>query len=175
MQRIIDAELLDSGRPLPAAGLRGLVAPAPPSLLGLKILGGLGLVLLGAGLGAGITAALTPVSPAPGPPAPPAPPSPTPASGAPPAPGSDPSTWNPPLPPGWQMMADASVTPDMKQWALTIWKDPVSSPMFSTTQLSFNGVPTLARVEWHPPHAGMTSGVLSTIHRGVTLYQRAGS
>lgn len=73
---------------------------------------------------------------------------------------------NPPPPPGYQLMAQADVTPAMTTWAVTILNDPVTYPMFATTTMTFGTLTVLARVEWHPPDFQN-----SAVHRGVTLYQ----
>jgi hypothetical protein len=73
---------------------------------------------------------------------------------------------NPPVPAGWQLMAQSDVTPDMTNWAVSILNDPVTYPMFSTTLRTFGSLTVMARVEWHPPD--FQNGV---VHRGVTLYE----
>jgi hypothetical protein len=77
---------------------------------------------------------------------------------------------NPPVPAGWMLMQQAQVTTDMTTWAVTILDDPTTYPMFSTTTKLFGALEVLARVEWHPPDFNN-----ETIHRGVTLYEPAGS
>jgi hypothetical protein len=77
-------------------------------------------------------------------------------------------TDNPPVPPGWRLMQQSEVTPDMTAWAVAILDDPVTYPMFSTAMQTFGGLMVLARVEWHPPD--FQNGV---VHRGVTLYEPA--
>jgi len=72
---------------------------------------------------------------------------------------------NPPVPPGWRLMRQSAVTPEMTTWAVAILRDPISYPMFSTTTRSFGAQLVMARVEWHPPDFQNNS-----IHRGVTLY-----
>lgn len=73
---------------------------------------------------------------------------------------------NPPIPNGYQLLSQLAVTPPMTDWAVKILRSAAEYPMFSTATLSFDHVPILARVEWHPPdfqnHAE---------HRGVTLYE----
>ena len=76
---------------------------------------------------------------------------------------------NPPVPAGWVLMQQASVTPAMTTWAVAILKDPTTYPMFSTTTQLFGALEVMARVEWHPPDFQN-----AVIHRGVTLYERAG-
>jgi hypothetical protein len=73
---------------------------------------------------------------------------------------------NPPIPTGWKLMQQASVTPAMTTWAVAILHDPVTYPMFSTTMKTFGALNVMARVEWHPPDFQN-----NTIHRGVTLYE----
>jgi hypothetical protein len=73
---------------------------------------------------------------------------------------------NPPVPPGWKLMPDSAVTPDMTTWAVAILHDPTTYPMFSTTMRTFGALLVLARVEWHPPDFQN-----SVVHRGVTLYE----
>jgi len=75
---------------------------------------------------------------------------------------------NPPVPAGWKLMMQASVTPSMTTWAVMILHEPVTYPMFATAMMTFGTLPVLARVEWHPPDFNN-----STIHRGVTLYEPA--
>jgi hypothetical protein len=75
---------------------------------------------------------------------------------------------NPPVPAGWQLLQQASVTADMTAWAVAILDDPVTYPMFSTATQTFGGLMVLARVEWHPPDFQN-----SVVHRGVTLYEPA--
>jgi hypothetical protein len=72
---------------------------------------------------------------------------------------------NPPIPPGYKLMAQAQVTSAMTTWAVAILNDPVTYPMFSTAMMTFGAQPVLARVEWHPPDFQN-----SVVHRGVTLY-----
>ena len=73
---------------------------------------------------------------------------------------------NPPVPTGWALMPQASVTPAMTHWAVAILHDPVTYPMFSTATQMFGSLNVMARVEWHPPDFQN-----NTVHRGVTLYQ----
>jgi hypothetical protein len=73
---------------------------------------------------------------------------------------------NPPIPPGYRLMAQADVTTAMTTWAVMILNDPVTYPMFATTTMLFGTLMVLARVEWHPPD--FQNGV---VHRGVTLYE----
>jgi hypothetical protein len=73
---------------------------------------------------------------------------------------------NPPIPPGYKLMAQADVTPEMTTWAVEILNDPVTYPMFATTSQTFGTLLVLARVEWHPPDFQN-----SVVHRGVTLYE----
>jgi hypothetical protein len=73
---------------------------------------------------------------------------------------------NPPVPAGWTLMSQANVTADMTTWAVAILHDPVTYPLFSTTERLFGSLDVLARVEWHPPDFNN-----SAVHRGVTLYQ----
>jgi hypothetical protein len=75
---------------------------------------------------------------------------------------------NPPVPAGWQLMAQADVTQAMTDWAVMILNEPTTYPMFSTTTMVFGTLDVLARVEWHPPDFQNT-----TVHRGVTLYEPA--
>lgn len=72
---------------------------------------------------------------------------------------------NPPVPPGWKLMAQSQVTPPMTNWAVAILHDPITYPMFSTATQTFGTQLVMARVEWHPPD--FQNGV---VHRGVTLY-----
>jgi hypothetical protein len=76
---------------------------------------------------------------------------------------------NPPLPAGWVLMQQADVTSAMTTWAVMILNDPTTYPMFSTTMMTFGTLLVMARVEWHPPDFQN-----SVVHRGVTLYERAG-
>jgi hypothetical protein len=76
---------------------------------------------------------------------------------------------NPPPPAGWVLMPQASVTPDMTTWAVSILNDPVTYPMFSTATKTFGSVVVMAVVEWHPPDLQN-----SAVHRGVTLYEPSG-
>ncbi len=73
---------------------------------------------------------------------------------------------NPPIPPGYRLMAQADVTPAMTTWAVMILNDPTTYPMFATTTMLFGTLMVLARVEWHPPDFQN-----SVVHRGVTLYE----
>jgi len=73
---------------------------------------------------------------------------------------------NPPIPAGWKLMSQSSVTPAMTTWAVSILHDPIAYPMFLNTFKMFGALNVMARVEWHPPDFQN-----STIHRGVTLYQ----
>ncbi len=73
---------------------------------------------------------------------------------------------NPPIPPGYMLMAQADVTPAMTDWAVDILNDPDDYPMFSTAMMTFGTLMVLARVEWHPPDFQN-----SVVHRGVTLYE----
>lgn len=73
---------------------------------------------------------------------------------------------NPPVPPGWVLMPQSAVTPEMTTWAVSILNDPVTYPMFSTTTRMFGSLNVMARVEWHPPDFQN-----NTVHRGVTLYE----
>jgi hypothetical protein len=73
---------------------------------------------------------------------------------------------NPPIPAGWKLMTQSSVTPPMTAWAVSILHDPTDYPMFSTALRTFGTLMVLARVEWHPPDF-----LNSTVHRGVTLYE----
>ena len=73
---------------------------------------------------------------------------------------------NPPVPAGWELMAQADVTPAMTTWAVAILDAPTTYPMFSTTMMTFGTLTVMARVEWHPPDFQN-----SAVHRGVTLYQ----
>ncbi len=73
---------------------------------------------------------------------------------------------NPPVPTGYQLMAQADVTTDMTTWAVAILNDPVTYPMFATTTKTFGTLTVLARVEWHPPDFQN-----AVVHRGVTLYE----
>jgi hypothetical protein len=73
---------------------------------------------------------------------------------------------NPPIPPGYKLMQQADVTPEMTTWAVTILHDPVTYPMFATTTMTFGALMVLARVEWHPPDFQN-----NVVHRGVTLYE----
>jgi hypothetical protein len=73
---------------------------------------------------------------------------------------------NPPIPAGYQLMAQADVTAAMTTWAVSILNDPTDYPMFSTATQTFGTVAVLARVEWHPPDFQN-----SVVHRGVTLYE----
>ena len=72
---------------------------------------------------------------------------------------------NPPIPAGYHLMQQSQVTPDMTAWAVAILNDPLTYPMFATATKTFNALPVLARVEWHPPD--FQNGA---VHRGVTLY-----
>jgi hypothetical protein len=72
---------------------------------------------------------------------------------------------NPPTPPGYKLMQQSMVTPEMTTWAVMILDDPLTYSMFSTTTMTFGAQPVLARVEWHPPDFNN-----SAVHRGVTLY-----
>ena len=72
---------------------------------------------------------------------------------------------NPPLPLGYQLMAQSQVTAAMTSWAVMILDDPTDYPLFATAQQTFGTQPVLARVEWHPPDFQN-----SVVHRGVTLY-----
>jgi hypothetical protein len=73
---------------------------------------------------------------------------------------------NPPAPPGYKLMQQADVTPEMTTWAVAILNDPATYPMFATTTRTFGALTVLARVEWHPPDFQN-----SVVHRGVTLYE----
>jgi hypothetical protein len=73
---------------------------------------------------------------------------------------------NPPIPAGYKLMQQASVTPAMTTWAVAILHDPTTYPIFSTATKVFGTLTVLARVEWHPPDFQN-----SVVHRGVTLYQ----
>jgi hypothetical protein len=73
---------------------------------------------------------------------------------------------NPPTPPGYKLMMQSEVTPEMTTWAVMILNDPITYPMFSTTTMTFGSLDVLARVEWHPPDFNN-----NTVHRGVTLYE----
>jgi hypothetical protein len=73
---------------------------------------------------------------------------------------------NPPIPAGYQLMAQADVTAAMTTWAVSILNDPTDYPMFSTATQTFGTQLVLARVEWHPPDFQN-----SVVHRGVTLYE----
>jgi GH25 family lysozyme M1 (1,4-beta-N-acetylmuramidase) len=73
---------------------------------------------------------------------------------------------NPPVPPGYKLLSQVAVTPAMTDWALKILRNPGTYPMFSTATLTFDGLPLLARVEWHPPDFQNPAE-----HRGVTLYE----
>ena len=73
---------------------------------------------------------------------------------------------NPPTPPGYKLMIQADVTPEMTTWAVTILHDSVTYPMFATATMTFGTLTVLARVEWHPPDFQN-----SVVHRGVTLYE----
>lgn len=75
---------------------------------------------------------------------------------------------NPPIPPGYKLLQQSQVTPDMTKWAVAILDDPMTYPMFSTTTKTFGTLTVLARVEWHPPDFQNNA-----IHRGVTLYEPA--
>jgi GH25 family lysozyme M1 (1,4-beta-N-acetylmuramidase) len=74
---------------------------------------------------------------------------------------------NPPVPPGYQLLKQAAVTPELTAWAVKILHAPTAYPLFATATMTVAGLDLLARVEWHPPdfqnHA---------VHRGVTLYGR---
>jgi hypothetical protein len=72
---------------------------------------------------------------------------------------------DPPVPAGYQLMAQAQVTAAMTTWAVAILDDPTDYPMFATTTQTFGTQLVLARVEWHPPDFQN-----SVVHRGVTLY-----
>ena len=74
---------------------------------------------------------------------------------------------NPPVPAGWVQVKDASVTPEMTEWATEIVKNRKTYPMCSSTTQAFGALTILARVEWHPPDFNV-----ATVHRGVTLYER---
>ena len=73
---------------------------------------------------------------------------------------------NPPVPAGYELMAQAAVTAAMTAWAVSILDDPTTYPMFATTTMTFGSLTVLARVEWHPPDFHN-----SAVHRGVTLYE----
>ena len=73
---------------------------------------------------------------------------------------------NPPVPAGYELMAQSQVTPDMTTWAVQILDDPTDYPMFATATKTFGTLAVLARVEWHPPDFQN-----SAVHRGVTLYE----
>ncbi len=73
---------------------------------------------------------------------------------------------NPPTPTGYQLMAQADVTPAMTSWAVSILDDPTDYPMFSTAMMTFGTQPVLALVEWHPPDFQN-----DVVHRGVTLFE----
>jgi hypothetical protein len=80
-----------------------------------------------------------------------------------------PSVADNPLPPaGWVLMPQASVTPDMTTWAVSIVNDPASYPIFATAMRTFGSVVVMAVVEWHPPDFQNNA-----VHRGVTLYEQA--
>ncbi len=73
---------------------------------------------------------------------------------------------NPPIPPGYKLMAQADVTADMTTWAVMILNDPTTYPMFATAMRTFGTLMVLARVEWHSPDFQNM-----VVHRGVTLYE----
>lgn len=73
---------------------------------------------------------------------------------------------NPPVPAGYKLMTQVSVTPAMTQWAIEILHDPTQFPLFGTTLRPFGAVTVLARVEWHDPDFQN-----HVVHRGVTLYE----
>jgi hypothetical protein len=77
---------------------------------------------------------------------------------------------NHPTPPGYRIMTNAEVTPEMSAWAVEIFRDRSDFPMFSVATQVFGAAQVLARVEWHPPD--FQNGA---IHRGVTLYKFAAS
>ena len=72
---------------------------------------------------------------------------------------------NPPIPSGYGLMKQLSVTPAMTAWAVKILGDPKKYPMFATVMQAFPGLNVLARVEWHSPDFQN-----HVVHRGVTLY-----
>jgi hypothetical protein len=72
---------------------------------------------------------------------------------------------DPPIPAGYELMAQSQVTAAMTAWAVAILDDPTTYPMFDTVTKTFGTVTVLARVEWHPPDFQN-----SAVHRGVTLY-----
>lgn len=73
---------------------------------------------------------------------------------------------NPPIPAGYELLSQSSVTPEMTKWAVDILKTPALFPMFATEIRYFSNLQYLARVEWHPPDFQN-----NTVHRGVTLYR----
>ena len=72
---------------------------------------------------------------------------------------------NPPFPPGYVLMQQSQVTPEMTNWAVMILYNTTAYPMFSTTRQTFGSLQVLALVEWHPPDFQNSS-----VHRGVTLF-----
>lgn len=77
---------------------------------------------------------------------------------------------NPPIPAGFKLLAQSSVSAAMTAWAVRILRDPVQFPMFATDSQHFESRSLLARVEWHPPNFHN-----SVTHRGVTLYETIAS
>jgi lysozyme len=73
---------------------------------------------------------------------------------------------NPPIPAGYKLIAQISVSPEMTQWAIQILQDAPQYPLFSVVMHGFGALNVLARVEWHDPDFQN-----HTVHRGVTLYE----
>lgn len=77
---------------------------------------------------------------------------------------------NPPPPPGYALLAQAAVTPEMTAWAIQVLGDVLGFPMFAMVTKIFGALTVRARVEWHAPDDRNPA-----IHRGVTLYRPEGS
>jgi hypothetical protein len=71
---------------------------------------------------------------------------------------------NPPIPAGWKLLSP--VTAEESAWAVMIFRDPVTYPMFAVSYMTFGTQLVMARVEWH--HADSINP--TEPHRGVTLY-----
>jgi hypothetical protein len=84
-----------------------------------------------------------------------------------------PTTWPPtswqPMPAGWRAMRPGELTDAMGAWAYSVLNHRPPYALWSTHEKTFDDVPVLGRVEWHPTRDMRPEG----IHRGVTLYRKA--